>query len=165
MVTASVLDGKRPPSKGVFKPGTAYDAGASDVQECCRLVYNRCADEIEREPTNPPETRSIRGGVKYPWSSHGRLGTQRYEREIAGIAATFEKPRFPNTSRHSITWVALSRCDESNITEPAKSIVPFMCAAWASCVERALLTRPAASTANIVFVRFFMGSYVGLVFP
>ena len=40
------------------------------------------------------------------------------------LAATFEKPRFPNTSRHSITWVTLSRCDESNITAASKVYCP-----------------------------------------
>lgn len=74
------------------------------------------------------------------------------------VAATFEKPRFPFTSRHRLTLVAASRCDESNRAAAAKSIVPFIFVAWASCVERAVVTRPAASTANRVFVGFFMCS-------
>jgi len=74
------------------------------------------------------------------------------------VAATFVKPVCPNTSRHSVIWVAVAREFVSNLTEPAKSIVPFMGlgVACASRVHRALLTRPAASTAHMVFVRFFI---------
>ena len=79
MSAASVRDGKRPRSSGVFKPVTAYDASASDVQEISRLAYNGCAVEVECESTNAPEPRSKHGGIKYPWSSHGRLVTQVYE--------------------------------------------------------------------------------------
>jgi len=79
-------------------------------------------------------------------------------------SATLEKPRFPLTSRHFTTRVALARDFESNCVAPAKSIFPFIFAAWASCVERALVTRPAASTANIVFVRFFICSGVEFFF-
>ena len=79
MATASVRDGKRPRSSRQFKPVTTYRASASDVQEICRLAYNGCAVEVECESINAPETRSNRGGIKYPWSSHGRLISQRYE--------------------------------------------------------------------------------------
>ena len=72
-------------------------------------------------------------------------------------AATFEKPKFPNISRHPTTWVTSWRADESNISEPAKSILPFIFAACASCVERAVRAKPAAISVNMVFVRFFMG--------